>query len=445
MIALLILFVATTAMLIVRITLLRASSAPSILPIGLFVGYLAVATGVVPVLWVIGWAQPWSEIASDPYLAASVTTLALLVTAFGVILACPPGRVSEISLRTPGTKLDVALFGGLAVGVLGYLVLAASAGGPVALLYTLADRRELLAGTGPLRILLIVSAVACIYGALHADKTTRQRMLTWACGLVYAASTLLTGSRFQVIVLAVAVICAHVRVNGWSRRLKAGVLVTVLAVVPLSTIYGLEVRTGLTYGQEVEWSDPATGTVTINSLVGPFVRGGLDTIRTTGVAAAKQEPFALNPELAVGSLANLVPRSVWPAKPEGAATQFSRQYFLSKWVDGTGVPPSIFAEFFHSFGLFGGLAALLLLGILLTRLSFWMMSRPRLYWTMLAPFFAADCIQLAKGGSDGFLRTLVLHIGAVMIMVLIARSAGTTLNVEPGSPATSEQARSGAR
>ena len=445
MIALLILSAAVAAMLAVRMSLLRASSAPLISPVGLFVGYLVIATGVVPVLWMIGWAQPWSEIASAPYLAASVTTVALLVTVFGVILACPFDRVSQISLRTPGDNLDIALFCGLAVGVVGYLVLAASVGGPVALLYTLADRRGLLAGTGPLRVLLVVSAVACIYGVLHADKTPRQRFLTWACGLAYIGSTLLTGSRFQVVVLAVAVVCTHVRVNGWSRRLKASLLVTVLAAIPLSTIYGLEVRTGLTYGQEVELVDPVTGTVTMNSVVGPFVRGGLDTIRTTGVAAAEQSPLRFDLELPVGSLANLVPRSLWPTKPEGAATQFSKQYFLSKWLDGTGVPPSIFAEFFHSFGSFGGLAALLLLGIFLTRLSFWMISRPRLYWTLLAPFFAADCIQLAKGGSDGFLRTLGLHVAAVMIMVFIARSAHTTLNIEPGRLSTVERPESRAR
>ena len=110
MIALLILSAAVAAMSTVRMSLLRASSAPSISPVGLFVGYLVIATGVVPVLWMIGWAQPWSEIASDPYLAAAVTTAALLVTAFGVILACPFNRVSQISLRTPGDNLDIALF-----------------------------------------------------------------------------------------------------------------------------------------------------------------------------------------------------------------------------------------------------------------------------------------------------------------------------------------------
>ena len=425
--ALIVLAGTVALVLVARASLPGSRSMILFSPVGLFIGYLAIAVGVVPALWTIGWARPWSEVAYDPYAAAFTTMVALIATALGVIAARPVGDIPRIGLDTPPSRLDAALFTGLAIGAGGYLLLAVSAGGPVALLYSLADRRDLLSGTGPLRALLVVSAVTCVYGVLHTGKSGRQRFLTWACGLSYVGSTLLTGSRFQVIVLIVAVTCAHVRVHGLSRRLRTVLLVATVAAVPLSTIYGLRVRTGLTYGQDVPLADPTTGTVTTEAVVGPFVRGGLDTIRTTGVAASDLPPLRADVDLLLGSVANVVPRSLWPSKPDGAATQFSREYFPSKWAEGTGVPPSIFAEALHSFGSVGGLVALLMLGLVLTRLSYWMMSKPRLEWVLLAPFFAADCIQLAKGGSDGALRTITLQLAAVMITVLIARTARTAL------------------
>ena len=441
MIALLILVGTLALLLVVRASLPGTSSVVLFSPVGLFVVYLAIAVGTVPLLWAIGWARPWSEIAYDPYAAALTTCIALTATAAGIVIAFPIGAVPKTDLQTPPRNLEAALVSGLAIGVGGYLLLAVSAGGPLALLYSLADRRDLLSGSGPLRAILVVSAIACVYGVLHTGKSRRQRCLTWACGLSYVGSTLLTGSRFQVIVLFVAVSCAYVRVHGLSRRLGTVLLVATVAVVPLSTIYGLRVRTGLTYGQDVSLADASTVTVTTEALVGPFVRGGLDTIRTTGVATLDLPLLRFDLDLLLGSVANVIPRSLWPSKPDGAATQFSREYFPSKWAEGTGIPPSIFAEALHSFGSGGGLVALLLLGLVLTRLSYWMMSRPRLFWVLLAPFFAADCIQLAKGGSDGFLRTVTLQLVAVVVMVLIARLARTTMQVSEGIVDVAESRR----
>ena len=178
MIALTILVGTAVLMLIVRTCLPGVGAAKLLSPIGLFVGYLAVAAGVVPVLWLVGWARPWVEIAADPYAAALATVVALIATATGVAIARPLGASPRVSLTTPG-NLDVALLSGLAIGIVGYLLLATLAGGPVALLYSLADRRDALAGTGPLRAVLVVSAVACVYGVLHVGKSPRQKFLTW--------------------------------------------------------------------------------------------------------------------------------------------------------------------------------------------------------------------------------------------------------------------------
>jgi oligosaccharide repeat unit polymerase len=426
-----VILVATALVLaLVRTSLLRPRGAALFSPIGLLLAFMAAATGLVPILWGLGWADPWVEIQNSPYSAAAISSLAFMFLAAGVLVGRPSTASLPLHLMTSGKNLNTALVAGAGVGLVGYFALAALAGGPTALLHSLADRRELLAGTGPLRILLVVSAVACVYGVLHLEKTAMQIQLTWACGLVYVATTLLTGSRFQAIVVVVAIVCASVRINGIPHRVRTRIFAIIAVTIPLSTFYGSSVRSGLTYGKHFDVIDSSSWTSTINSLVSPFVGGGLDVIRTTGVLREGTPSFRFDLGLFAGSIGNLVPRSVWPGKPNGSATQFSERYFPDKWAQGTGVPPSISAEMLHSFGLIGGLVALFVFGFVFTRLSYWAMGRAGLWWALFVPFLAADSIQLAKSGSDGFLRTIVIHIAAATIMVAIAQLARTQVLIQ---------------
>jgi hypothetical protein len=391
-------------------------------PMGLLLAYLALATGVVPVLWGIGWAAPWSEITAHPYSAAGVATLVLTCATAGVFVGMPKVSMRRASLASPEGGLTTALVYGLLVGLLGYAGLARAAGGAGVLLHSLSDRRTLLAGTGPFRIFITVTAMACVYGVLHRDKTSAQRFLTIFCGLVYGILTLLTGSRFQAIVLIVAVVCAISRSVGVGRRTWILLTLGTLSTIPLSTLYALRVRAGLTYGETFSVFQP--GTSKIFSILNPFVQGGLDVIRTTGVVLNSLPILRFQPQLYIGSIANLVPRALWSGKPAGSATQFSETYFPLKWAAGTGVPPSVGVEVLFTFGLVGGLLAIAALMFLLTRLVLHASNIQNVFWMVLVPYLSADFVQFAKGGSDGFLRTLTLHGFAVLIMVGIARLTG---------------------
>jgi hypothetical protein len=391
-------------------------------PIGLLLAYLSLATGVVPVLWGIGWAAPWSEIAGDPYTAAGVATLVLACATLGVFIGLPRVTLGRASLSSPDGALTKALSFGLAIGLLGYAGLARAAGGANVLLHSLSDRRDLLAGTGPYRILITVTAMACVYGVLHRKKTTGQRSLTILCGLIYGILTLLTGSRFQAIVLIVAIVCAISRSIGVNRRTWVLLGLGTLVTIPLSTLYALRVRAGLTYGENFAVFQP--GTSKIYSIVNPFIQGGLDVIRTTGVVLQDIPILRFQPQLYIGSFANLVPRAVWGTKPAGSATQFSETYFPLKWAAGTGVPPSVGVEVLYTFGLIGGLLGIAFLLFVLTRFVLYAANIKSVFWMLFVPYLSADFVQLAKGGSDGFLRTVTLHGFAVLIMVAIAQFTG---------------------
>ena len=186
-------------------------------PIGLLLAYLA-CNGSCPVLWGIGWAAPWTETPSRSIRRSRVATLVLTCATLGVFIGMPKVTLHRASLTSPDGALTKALFCGLAIGLIGYAGLARAAAADV-LLHSLSDRRDLLAGTGPYRILITVTAMACVYGVLHRDKTAAQRSLTNLLrSQLDGVLTLLTGSRFQAIVLVVAIVCAISRSVGVDRR-----------------------------------------------------------------------------------------------------------------------------------------------------------------------------------------------------------------------------------
>ena len=108
------------------------------------------------------------------------------------------------------------------------------------------------------------------------------------------------------------------------------------------------------------------------------------------------------PQLYIGSLANLVPRALWSGKPAGSATQFSETYFPLKWAAGTGVPPSLGVEVLFTFGFVGGLLGIAFLLFILTRFVLHAANINNVFWMLFVPYLSADFVQLAKGGWMAF-------------------------------------------
>lgn len=61
----------------------RPAMAGLLTPAGLLLAFLALATGLVPLLWLVGVAEPWDEIRDRPLAAAGTTLLCFLFFALG--------------------------------------------------------------------------------------------------------------------------------------------------------------------------------------------------------------------------------------------------------------------------------------------------------------------------------------------------------------------------
>ena len=111
----------------------------------------------------------------------------------------------------------------------------------------------------------------------------------------------------------------------------------------------------------------------------------------------------------------MIPRSLWEGKPDGSATEFSARYFPDRWADGTGVPPSISAELMNTFGFVGGLFAMAVVGLLIARGSVALYNRSSWWSLIVLGLITADSLQLVKGGSDGFVRSVTMQGVAILI------------------------------
>lgn len=403
-------------------------------PVGVMLCFMVLAFGVVPVLWALGLAVPWEEVLGREKTAAQFGILLLIAFALGVWISNPHFERGSRPTLIAGARLSSFLLWCSAVGILGYLLLALVAGGPMALLYSLADRRDSLAGTGPLRALLLVAAVGCVVGVAHQDKTTIQNRLTWLCGITYFSMNLLTGARVQALIVVIAAFAVHVRIHGSTRAIARRIALAMAVAIPASTFYALRVRQGLTYGTDVQVVDDSTTRSALASLVGPFVNGGVDSLRTLGVVSESAPTFTLNVTPLLGSLANVIPRSLWPNKPDGSATDFSARYFPDRWADGTGVPPSISAEMLNTFGVVGGLIGMAVLGVVVARISSNLHGKKSLWALVIGALLTADTLQLVKGGSDGFVRSVGMQAGALLIAVVLARVSGLSSPARARTP-----------
>ena len=383
-------------------------------PVGLMLCFMILAFGLVPTMWALDLHQPWEEVRGREDSAVAAGILLLAAFAVGVWIARPKFERGD-SPNFTHPCLSMFLFGCFLIGLTGYLLLAVVAGGPLALLHTLADRRDSLAGTGPLRSLLLVAAVGCLAGIAQSDKSSNQTRLTWLCGITYFALNLLTGARFQALIIVIAAFAVHVRIHGPSRAVIQKIVLALLAAVPASTFYALRVRQGLTYGTDVQVVDDSSAISALGSLVGPFVNGGIDSLRTLGVVAEQAPTLGFNVSPLIGSVTNVIPRSLWEGKPDGSATEFSARYFPDRWADGTGVPPSISAELMNTFGFVGGLFAMAVVGLLIARGSVALYNRSSWWSLIVLGLITADSLQLVKGGSDGFVRSVTMQGVAILI------------------------------
>lgn len=410
----------------VVLLMFRASAPERILPFcltptGLLLTFLWGAVLSTPVLWALGFAEPWPTYPRDEstfIFATAVASVGLLH--LGCLAAGAPH--SQVpGLRSPSGVARMGLFS-LALLVVSFTILSAQTGGIGFLIQNLLNKREILAGLGPLTALSATAAVAAIAIAQMERPSRAERLIGWACGGGYLGFLFIMGSRFPMVAFVLAIVVSR-SIHARTPKLLLGALLG--ALIPFSVWYSVSVRKG----QVVEQSGEGLRE-SLRIIITPFAHGGLDVLHTHGVVIVHSPPaWNFDAALLSHNITTMVPRFIWPSKPPGFSVEFSKQYFASSWLGGSGVPPSISAEFLHIYGVVGAVVALVALGYGLTRVGSWLRHSDRTFLRLFYPFFAVDCIVLAKSGSDAFLQQISIHLAAIVILLFAASVAGVKVKV----------------
>ncbi|MGH1561489.1 hypothetical protein [Mumia sp. DW29H23] len=393
-------------------------------PAGLLVTFLWVAVLVPPFAWALGLATPWETFprAQTTWVVATAIGLVALVHLGACIRARPARAVAPLEAS-----------GGLAavlVGVLGVLVAAATilsetTGGLGYLLGNLLERRDLLTGAGPLNAVAATAGAAVVASCQVRMATRAQVVLAAACAAAYLGFLFVLGSRFTMLAFVLAVVIARTIVGRVPKVLLA---VLVVAIVPFSLWYSVSIRRG----QLVE---PGTAGVRseLRSAVDPFISTGLDVLNThAAVITSPTATWRFDVDLIARNLTTMVPRSLWPGKPQAFSVEFSERFFPVQWARGSGWPPSVLAESVYVYGVAGAVLVLVALGFVVAWLGRRMSDSRHVVVRLFYPFLAVDCIGLAKSGSDAFLQQISIHAVGIGLFLVLCSLVRVRLAVSDG-------------
>ena len=388
-------------------------------PAGLALAYLWASVIIVPIAWRTGLATPWDDLASPQGRVIVWACLQMVFLTAGTAFAVRQFKPRRIRLTITNERRFVrVLYISAAFGIVSILWLLQAAGGLTSLLSGLSTRRDMLSGLGFIGALAAIPAAASLLLLLARPKGPAQRILVVALSAEYFGYLFISGARFPLISYAIALLLAV----SHRRRVPPGAFVVLLlAAVPFSTWYAISVRK-TSRSVASQGSETSTIFSTLHSSLEPFINGGVDTLRTLSAPiAAAPGDWHFNISNFFGGLFTLVPRVVWPNKPNGVSIAFSQQYFSDRWEQGTGVPPSILAESIFFFGAIGGLLYLLLVGILLGWCSVraWRTTSP--FMRIMFIFTTSDAIVWVKSGSDSFFRSLTLHGVGLLVLYFMTR------------------------
>ncbi|MCA1823999.1 MAG: hypothetical protein ABR520_10280 [Mycobacteriales bacterium] len=384
-----------------------------------------VSVSVVPLTWWLGIAAPWPEVRGRELHAVALGALYLSASLVGVLVAGRSKPNEATALAPASSALNSTLVWSLLVGMVGLFVLLAAVGGGTAALANLTYRRTFFAGLGPLVGIAFVPGLALpLYVAALGRETLRPlaHLLAAACLLAFTAAVVFTGEKANVVNLLL--LCGVFRVRGGNKVPAALVVVVLLLFVPLSTYYQYEVRQRRSVGQTQGTIDTGGIRPFLRSTWGPFAESGLDQLRTLE-AASDRAPLV---SLASGGIANgpltLVPRRLWPGKPDSSALRFAKAAYPSEWESGTGIPPSLMAEMVFNFGLAGGYVVLVALCFVLASVD---RAAARHRGLLVNLLYAAGVVGVfigVKAGTDSGLRIFVLYAIPAVIVSGIASLLG---------------------
>lgn len=263
----------------------------------------------------------------------------------------------------------------------------------------------------------------------------------WAIVLLALAvlPQLLAGNRSVFIPVAVAVLIILSSTN--PRVISLG---RVALVLPIAFILGIVApriwRDGLSRGGTIE--EAIQSALSIESAIGDFV-GGLDTAMIDAfemqVAAQNNGTLDLRfGETYLHALAAVIPRQMWPDKPEAVDVFLNSALFPATHDLGIGFAFGVYSEPYLNFGPVGVILVCLVFGAVLGRATRWVSGAPTVMPAFWLIMLTAYIFPLMRGSLTFDAQRLFMPVVPVLIAVAVAtildRRHRSHINV--ASPAT---------
>lgn len=387
-----------------------------------------------------------SEFAAD-WIVLELT-VGLCAVLAGYILA----RKKQLSNPPGPPMLQPHLGAGIVVAAvcwLAFLIGMAAQYGSLLQAFSFLQKRALLFGTETILLRALPNvALPGLAAALYLSRAEGRKF--WAAGLVAAAIChtallFLTGARGASVTHAVVLTVAWLAAKpGRMPRLRLGLRGAGMALIGAPLVIGV-VLLGMTFRLVAQRNLSLSSAWASVSQSAPEVLSG--TFNAIDLYAAARN-FAQVHGLDFGAqylgyVLRFVPRAVWPDKPLTLGLQMREFYYGDRL---SGVPPTVFGEFYIAGSVFGLILGCVLFGVLLALLKrMYDRSHTNPY---LASTYAFLLIQLTfgvvKSGFENSLFTILYYaLGAAAVAAVggmftspsrrAALSAGARLGgLEPG-------------
>lgn len=378
-------------------------------------------------------------------LLLSLAMVSLVIGYFGIGYALRGryGRGVVEALTVPHDRISVgvclaAFLGGWSVFLLAVVVEAGSVSGAFLML----QKRAILFGSDVIlaRAVLLVSAAGLASLAVKASARPIRSNYWLLLTILTCTHVLLlfqTGGRGQALGHAAVVLFAVIsarpnfkpRMTLWS---SLGALV-IIPIVALTLVVGIAIRHSAQYSITLDSALSAAAADAPHQISASFPV--LDLF-----AASKS--YAQNTGYEYGSnyaayVTKVIPRSIWEGKPKIIGLKM-REYYFNDQLSGT--PPTVFGEFYISFGVVGLIGGSILFGGLMAGLTN-MLSVSRFSGQIAIIYMfllQALCIGVVKAGFETSLFEVLYFFAGLLIvkgpMRLLSMSPNRRKTGTPKSP-----------
>lgn len=179
------------------------------------------------------------------------------------------------------------------------------------------------------------------------------------------------GSRYiMIIFLAGPVIYKYIKNKKEPSAYKVALALTILLI---ACAFIAVVRGGVRTGTSINWSS-----FTLDDIFNPFYSNF--TLYKTFYGAVEtfpaEHPFQLGRGMILGTLILMIPRAIWPGKPQEAIVEYIR-WSINERASESGLAYNNIGEYYVEFGIIGCIFFMFIFGVVCRRMKEWYLSEVR--------------------------------------------------------------------